>query len=95
MDFQRSQSLSGLSLTRTGSYLGAGGGGESSNYSIPEGQMILEKESIINNKMTVHDFRFPLCLNFRVTKINEKSSYIHKAFLSLYQFHGASISSLV
>ena len=39
MDFRRSQSLSGLSLTRTGSYLGVGGGGgvlelESPKYSI-------------------------------------------------------------
>ena len=52
VDFnKRSQSLSGLWLTRTGSFLGVGAGGglESPNYSILGGQMILAKESIINN----------------------------------------------
>ena len=51
VDFKRSQSLSGLLLTGTGSYLGVGRGGglESPNYSILGGQMILAKESIINN----------------------------------------------
>ena len=50
VDFQRSQSLSGLSLTRTGSYLGGGEGGlESPKYSTLGRGAKFAKQSIINN----------------------------------------------